>query len=386
MTDLTPSTKSIPLPTARLLPKEDRRLVRGHGWAYRNEFAELPELQDGDVVRIVSNSREHIGVGYYQAQGGIAIRLLAHSGEHFDDGFIGRRIQTAAALRARLFAGHPVYRWIHGDSDGLSGCIADRYGPLVVVNAESPFYRSRAEALANALLAEEGVKGVLFRGGADAPRFGTIDTPIVCKINGVEFSVDPVAGQKTGLFLDQRDNWKLLEAYAPGARVLDGHCYVGAWSLHAAKFGAREVTGVDTSRPAIEQARANAERNGFADRCGFIQSDIQEVLARKETYDVIVLDPPALAKGRASLAKALGLYQAINRDAMKALNPGGVLITSSCSQPVDDATFVDMLKRASSAAERRFQFVSLSGASPDHPALLSMPETRYLNCAVLRLV
>lgn len=385
MTDATSTNKFIPLPTARLLPKEERRLVRGHCWAFRNEFAELPELPDGDVVRIVSNSREHVGVGYFQAEGGIAVRLLAHSGEHYDDGFLARTVERAAAQRKRLFAGHPVYRWIHGDSDGLSGCIADRYGPLVVVQAESPFYRTRAEALANAFLAEDGVTGVLFR-GTDAPRFGAIDTPVVCKINGLEFSVDPLAGQKTGLFLDQRVNWSLLEAHAPGARVLDGHSYVGAWSMHAAKFGAREVVGVDTSRPAIEQARANAERNGLADRCGFIQGDVQEVLARGETYDTILIDPPALVRGRANMTKALGLYQAINRDAMKALNPGGVLITSSCSQPVDEATFVDMLKRAASAAERRFQLLGLHGAAPDHPALLAMPETRYLKCAVLRVV
>lgn len=373
------------LPAARLLPREERRLVRGHCWAFRNEFAEMPELADGDVVRIMSNTRDHVGVGYFQAEGGIAVRLLAHGTERFDDEFISRRVGQAAALRKRLYAGHPVYRWIHGDSDGLSGCIADRYGPLVVVQAESPFYRARAEMLANAFLAEDGVTGVLFR-GEDAPRFGAINTPVVCKINGLEFSVDPLAGQKTGLFLDQRVNWSLLEAHAPGARVLDGHCYVGAWGLHAAKYGAREVTGVDTSRPAIEQARANAERNGFAGSCGFIQGDIQEVLARKETYDVILLDPPALVRGRAVMTKALGLYQALNRDAMQLLNPGGVLITSSCSQPVDDATFLDMLKRAASAAERRFQVLGVYGAAPDHPALIFMPETRYLKCVVLRMV
>ncbi len=373
------------LPAARLLPREERRLVRGHCWAFRNEFVELPALADGDVVRIMSNTRDHVGVGYFQAEGGIAVRLLTHGTERFDEDFVARRVERAAALRKRLYAGHPVYRWIHGDSDGLSGCIADRYGPLVVVQAESPFYRARAEALANAFLAEDGVTGVLFR-GEGAPRFGAVDTPVVCKINGLEFSVDPLVGQKTGLFLDQRVNWSLIEAHAAGARVLDGHCYVGAWGLHAAKYGAREVTGVDTSRPAIEQARANAERNGFADRCGFIQGDIQEVLARGEAYDVIILDPPALAKGRAHVTKALGLYQALNRDAMKVLNPGGVLISTSCSQPVDDPTFLDMLKRAASAAERRFQILGLHGAAPDHPALLFMPETRYLKCAVLRLL
>jgi 23S rRNA (cytosine1962-C5)-methyltransferase len=378
----TPETR-ITLPVARLLPREERRLVRGHGWAYRNEFAELPPLRDGDVVRIVSNTREHLGVGYFQEQGGIAVRLLALGNERFDDDLIRRRVERAAALRKKLYAGHPVYRWIHGDSDGLSGCIADRYGPLVVVQAESPFYRARAELLANAFLAEDGVKGVLFR-GEGAPQFGTIETPVICKVNGIEFSVDPVAGQKTGLFLDQRLNWSLLEAHAPGARVLDGHCYVGAWSLHAAKFGAREVTGVDTSRPAIETARVNAERNGL--NCGFIQSDIQEVLARGEKYDVVILDPPALVRGRANMTKALGLYQALNRDAMKALTPGGVLISSSCSQPVDEATFLDMLKRAASAAERRFQVLGVYGAAPDHPALLFMPETRYLKCVVLRMI
>jgi 23S rRNA (cytosine1962-C5)-methyltransferase len=385
MTEPTPDGPPTILPAARLLVREERRLVRGHCWAYRNEFAELPALKDGDLVRLVSHSREHVGVGFYQEQGGIAVRLLAHGRERFDEDLLSRRIEKAAAFRRRLFPQERAWRWIHGESDGLPGLIADRYDRLVVVQADSPFYRSRAEALAAAFLAEDGVTGVLFR-GEGAPRFGTVETPVVCSIHGLAFSVDPLAGQKTGLFLDQRVNWTLLAAHAPGARVLDGHCYVGAWSLHAAQYGAREVVGVDTSRPAIELARANAERNGLADRCSFLGADVQEVLARGETYDVIVIDPPALAKGRAPLVKALGLYQAINRDAIKALNPGGVLITSSCSQPVDDATFLDMLKRAAIAAERRVQLLDLRGAAPDHPALLTMPETRYLKCAVLRLL
>ncbi len=374
------------MPTARLKPREDRRILRGHLWAYRNEFDELPELPDGEPVRIVSDAGRAVGVGFLQAEGGIAVRLLALGRDEFDDGALVRRVAAAGAMRAKLFNGERVYRWVHAEGDGLPGLIADRYGPLVVVHADSPFYRARADALAGAFLAEDGVAGVLMRFREEWIEFGEAKTPVSCEIHGLRFSVDPRHGQKTGLFLDQRRNWTLLEPFAAGARVLDAHCYAGAWSLHAAKYGAREVLGVDTSHAAIEQAMANARDNHVADICAFLCADIRDVLKSAEPYDVVVLDPPALAKSRNHLQKALGLYQALNRDAMKILAPGGVLITSSCSQALDEAAFFETLKRAATAAGRRFQVLDIRGAAPDHPALLAMPETRYLTCAVLRFV
>lgn len=374
------------MPAARLKPREDRRLLRGHLWAYRNEFAEIPELEDGAPVRIVSDAGRVVGAGFYQAEGGIAVRVLALGRDEFDEGTIARRIAAAGTMREKLFRGEPVYRWVHGESDGLPGLVADRYGPLVVVHADSVFYRTRAESIATVFRAADGVSGVLFRSAGEWMQFGEVTIPVRCDVHGIEFTIDPKTGQKTGLFLDQRRNWTLLEPFAAGARVLDGHCYVGAWSLHAAKYGAREVLGVDTSHAAIEQAIQNANANRSANTCAFLCADIRDVLAGAEPYDVIVLDPPALAKSRTHLQKALGLYQALNRDAMKALTPGGVLITSSCSQSVDETVFLETLKRSATAAGRRFQLLDVRGAAPDHPALLAMPETRYLTCAVLRFV
>jgi 23S rRNA (cytosine1962-C5)-methyltransferase len=374
------------LPLARLNPREDRRLLRGHLWAYRNEFGAIPDAVDGALVKVVSDGGRAIGTGFFQSEGGIAVRFVASGREEFDESALARRIAAAGAMREKLFPGENVYRWVHGEGDGLPGLIADRYGPKVVVHAESPFYRTRADALAASFRAADGVTGVVMRLAGEWVESGEIVTPVTCEISGIRFSVDPKHGQKTGLFLDQRRNWTLLEPFCGGARVLDGHCYVGAWSLHAARYGAREVLGVDTSHAAIEQAAANARTNRAGDTCAFLCADIHDVLASAEPYDAIVLDPPALAKSRNHLHKALGLYQALNRDAMKALAPGGVLITSSCSQPVDEATFLETLKRAATAAGRRFQVLEIRGAAPDHPALLAMPETRYLTCIVLRLV
>jgi len=372
------------VPVARLKPKEDRRLVRGHLWAYRNEFAEIPDLADGALVRVVSDAGRPVGTGFFQAEGGIAVRLLSGGRGEFDEGSLARRIVAAGEMRTTLFPGEGVYRWIHGEGDGLPGLIADRYGPLVVAHADGAFYRSRAQEFAHAFLSVDGVDGVLVRSGKEWTEFGGVTAPVTCPVHGIQFTIDPKQGQKTGLFLDQRVNWTLLEPFVRGARVLDGHCYVGAWSLHAAKYGAREVVGVDTSSAAIEQAIANAKANRAGDTCAFLCADMRDVLAGADAYDVVVLDPPALAKSRNHLQKALGLYQALNRDAMKALAPGGVLITSSCSQPVDEATFLETLKRAATAAGRRFQLIDIRGAAPDHPALLAMPETRYLKCAVSR--
>ncbi len=369
-----------------LNPKEDRRLLRGHRWVYRNEFDLLPDLSDGALLDVYSNKGRFVGRGFYQATGGIAVRILTYEREDIDASFFRRRIDAAKALRDRLYPSETVYRWVYGDSDRLPGFVADRYGPVVAARAEPAFYAMAADDLAEAFLAHEGVEGVILRRGGETRYFGATETPVECSVNGLRFSVEPDAGQKTGLFLDQRENWKLLERYAPGRRVLDGHCYTGAWGMHAGKYGAARVLGVDTSQRAIETALGNAELNGLSEVCGYECADIQDVLARDDTWDVIVLDPPAFAKSRAHTKKALRRYQALNRDAMQRIEPGGILITSSCSQPVDFAAFMETLKRAGNAAQRVVQLLDQRGPAPDHPALLAMPETNYLKCVVLRVV
>jgi 23S rRNA (cytosine1962-C5)-methyltransferase len=369
---------------ARLKAREDRRLRRGHPWAFRNEFESLPDLEDGTLVRVVSDRNQLVGIGFFQREGGIAVRLLTRDGRNPDADWIAETIKHALTLRERLFPGERVYRWVFGESDGLPGLVIDRYGAVVAVRSQSPFHDQRREDYTKALLSTDDVEGVYWLDASGAAHeTGSIASTADCTVNGFQVAVDLVGGQKTGLFLDQRANWPLTVPWSPEARVLDGHCYAGLWSLHAARAGAASVLGVDTSQSAVEYARRNAERNGLESTCRFECADIQEVLGRGDTYNLIVLDPPALAKSRKTVAKALGLYQALNRDALKALAPGGILITSTCSQPIDAGTFLESLKRAATSAQRPVKLLGIHGASPDHPVLLSMPETHYLTCAVL---
>ena len=372
---------------ARLKPKEDRRLLRGHKWAYRNEFARLPEASDGDVVDVLNDRGRFVGRGFYQESGGIAVRLLSSERRTLDKDFLADRIGAALNFRRKLYSDETVYRWIFGESDGLSGLVVDRYGTVAIGRSACSFYEGVSKDLSDAILASGGVDTFyLYTPDGGCLRFGeTVTLPIRCEVKGLVFDVNPDTGQKTGLFLDQRENWSLMRRFAKGASVLDAHCYTGAWSLCAAKSGAKSVLGVDTSAPAIDAAQSQAGLNGVADVCRFERADVREILRRDETYDLVLLDPPALAKGRASLRKALGLYRALNRAAMERLKPGGVLITSSCSQAVDHADFLETLKRAANAAQRQAQVLMMRGAAPDHPVLLSMPETSYLKCVVLRV-
>jgi len=369
----------------RLLPKEERRLLRGHLWAYRNEFAEIPEIQDGEIVDVLSAEGRFVGRGFYQGQGGIAVRILAWHQTDITPAFFANRIETARAFRETLFPGETTYRWVFGESDGLPGLVADRYGSVVVVHTSCSFYRSRIDSMSASLLAHEGVEGIRAEICGETRRYGTVPEKTDCTVDGLRVRVDIETGQKTGLFLDQRMNWPILRRFANGKRVLDGHCYVGLWSIHAALAGASHVTAADTSAAAIDCARINAGLNGVLERCSFERKDVMEALEGKGRYDVIVLDPPALAKSRAQERKALGLYQTLNTAALKALDPGGVLITSSCSHFVTAEDFLEILKRATAAARRQTWLLEVRGASLDHPVLTAMPETAYLKCVTLRV-
>lgn len=372
-------------PRALLKPKEDRRLLRGHLWGYRNEFHSLPEHADGGIVDVISAQGRFVGRGFFQASGGIGVRILSRREETIDDQFLARRIDRALRYRQRIYPGSDVFRWLHGESDGLPGLIADRFGPVVSIQTQCAFYADRAELLASTFLAHEGIQGVRFEAASKARWFGSPVRPLVAALEGLKLDIDVDSGQKTGMFLDQRENALAARVFASNARILDGHCYSGLWSCHFALAGACHVLGVDTSGPALEQARKNAILNGVEDRCQFECEDIHDVLKRGDRYDLITLDPPALAKSRSQTEKAMGLYHALNRDAIAAVAPGGYLISSSCSHFVDTEAFLEMLKRAVRAAQREAWLLEVRGAARDHPVLLGMPETSYLKCVVMRI-
>lgn len=373
------------IPTATLKAREERRLLRGHLWAYRNEFQQVPELPDGALVDVFSESRRFVGRGFYQREGGIAVRLLCRHQEEISGAFFQRRLQSARALREQIFPGADVYRWIFGESDGLPGLAADRYGSVVSAQSACAFYETHAENLAALFLSQPGVSGVLMRMPSGVHRFGEIPETISLEVDGVQARISLDGSQKTGMFLDQRLNCAAVRGFAKDARVLDGHCYIGLWSCHAALAGAASVLGVDTSARAVESAAQNAMANDVTDRCRFECAAIETMLEEDTRYDVVVLDPPAFAKTRPQTRKALARYHTLNAAAMKAIEPGGILITSSCSHFVEPAEFLDMLKQASASAQRRVWLLEMRGAAPDHPVLLAMPETAYLKCAILRV-
>jgi len=372
------------IPKAILKPKEERRLLRGHLWAFRNEFATLPDAADGDVVDIVSNTGRLIGRGFYQREGGIAVRLLSDSADPIDDAFIARRVARARRYRETLYPDASTYRWVFGESDGLPGLVADRYGAVVAIETTCAFYTRQADAIAAAFMGDD-VRGVRLQSGNRVQRYGDVPAQIEVESFGVRSAVQLDQGQKTGLFLDQRENCIAAAPFMRGARVFDGHCYAGQWGLHAARAGASRVVCVDTSQPALEMAARNAALNGVTDAMTFECADVGAALRRGDRYDVVIVDPPALAKARSHVQKALGHYQALNRDAMQAIVPGGYLVTSSCSHFVDGAAFMETLKRAARSVQRPIWIVDVRGAARDHPVLMAMPETAYLKCVTLRV-
>jgi 23S rRNA (cytosine1962-C5)-methyltransferase len=373
---------------AVLNPKEERRLLRGHPWVYRNEFSDLPELEDGSIVDVYSAEKRFVGRGFFQAQGGIAVRLLSRHQEDFDTTFFARRLETALTLRRRWFGKDTtVFRWVHAESDGLPGLVIDRYNDVVVISTSCRFYEKNQQILRGALGGLVEVSGVLWDTGTQRTVYGNVPPEIVCTLEtGVTLGFTWEKAQKTGLFLDQRSNAAEMQRLADGARVFDGHCYVGLWTCHAARAGAAEVTAMDTSEAALDQAKRNAEYNGVSQRCRFERGDVLERLPNEPTYDLVFLDPPALAKARSHVAKAVAYYEQLNARGLRALRPGGWLITSSCSHFVDIPLFLEILKRAARTAQRNVQLVALRGAAADHPIAPAVPETAYLKCAFLRVI
>lgn len=373
-----------PVPVITLKPKEERRIIRGHLWVYRNEIASLPTLQDGDVVDVFASNRRFVGRGFYQQEGGIAVRILSHHQNAIDRSFFRDSIKRADALRQQVFSGSTVYRWVYGESDMLPGLVVDRYGTVAVVQSECIFYERQQAVLSAELLSYAGVESVRFCLPRHKEWAGPQTDNVTVEIDGIQAGIFFGEAQKTGLFLDQRNNWPLIRKYAQGATVLDGYCYHGMWSINAALGGATSVQGVDTSAAAITHARENCTRNNL-ESCFFEQVDIEAKLTEGKRYDVIVLDPPAFAKNRAQVRKALARYEAINSMAMNALPADGILITCSCSHFVSPEDFIEMLKRAARKSGRQAQLLELRGAAPDHPILLAMPETAYLKCVVLKV-
>jgi 23S rRNA (cytosine1962-C5)-methyltransferase len=389
------------LPVLAIKSQAAKRLKSGHPWIFSNELSRLPkDLEPGQPVDVRDHRGEWIGRGYFNPRSLIAVRILTRERLEIDASWLEKKISNAASLRKRWLPDDGSCRLVFGEADGLPGLIIDRYGPVLVVQ----FLTAGMDRLTDpvlqvlirrfqpaAVIARNDTPSRVLEGLPQAKRIlhGEIPFPLVMQKNGLLFEVDVWEGQKTGFFLDQAANYRRLEAWAKGARVLDAFCYSGSWGIHAARYGARELTGLDSSDKAIRLARANAERNGVSAICHFHQEDVFDGLRRLggigERFDLIILDPPAFAKSRQKVKEAIRGYKEINRQAMRLLSANGILVTCSCSHLISRAMFHEMLVSASEDAKRSFYVAAWHTQNRDHPIVLGIPETDYLNCAVLQV-
>jgi len=387
-------------PIVTLKPQAVKRFKTGHPWIFSNELVRMPkELEPGLIVDLKSHSGAWIGRGYFNPRSLIAVRILTREPVEIDEIFFETKLQQAQSLRERWLPDETAYRIVFGEADGLPGLVIDRYGSVLVTQFLTAGMDRLIEPVVRVLVKRFQPAAVVARNDTAArgleglPQekrllYGEVPSPLVIDKNGLSFEVDVWEGQKTGFFLDQSKNYRCLEEWANGARVLDAFCYTGAWGLHAARYGAKSVLGMDSSERAILQSRANAERNGLGPVCRFVKEDVFEGLRRLqsagERFDLIVLDPPAFAKSRPKVKEAIRGYKEINRLAMMLLSPNGLLITCSCSHLIGPEMFRDMLVSSAADAQRSFYIADWRTQGRDHPIALGIPETQYLKCVLLQ--
>jgi 23S rRNA (cytosine1962-C5)-methyltransferase len=388
--------------TVRLRKNQDRRLRAGHPWVFSNEIeGNIGEVEDGDIVAITDSRGAYLGKGYVNRSSLIAIRVLTRSREDIDKAFFQRRLRRAIEYRQGFYPGDTAMRLVSSEGDFLPGLIVDRYDDVLSVAVNTLGIDLRRELIREVLEEELSPRSVVLR--ADSPfreREGLslerrwwsgepeVQPEIV--IDGLRYRVDPLNGQKTGFFLDQRDNRRRLAGKVEGLRVLDVFSYTGAWALAALQAGATQAVLLDSSEPALEAAMANAGLNGLAEKLEILKDDafrgLQILVTTTARFGAVVLDPPALVKGKNHLAEGLKGYRELNRRAMELVAEGGWLFTCSCSHAVSDEEFRRVLMQAARDAKRSFRLVEWGAQSQDHPVLLAAPETAYLKCAVLRAV
>jgi len=382
--------------TLKLKKKEDRRVLRGHPWIFSNELQDVPkDAAPGDLVDVVDFSGRFVGRGYLNPRTLIAVRLLSRKPETIDTAFFRSRIGAARDLRSRLGLGDS-YRAIFSEGDGIPGLIVDKYADTIVAQSLTAGIERLQDPIIASLLEVYSPTSILLRNDAASREIEGLplekrtvhgDPPGVVTIeeSGLTYQVDVMEGQKTGFFFDQRENRQALRGLVAGRRALDCFCYVGAWSLSAARFGAAEVTGIDASDKAIALARTNASLNGL--HVNFRTADVFDELRllekNNERYGCIILDPPAFVKSRAKVREALKGYKEINLRALRLLDTGGVLASCSCSHHIDHDLFREMIIDAAHSAGRTLRLLEMRSQARDHPMLLAARETQYLKCAIL---
>jgi 23S rRNA (cytosine1962-C5)-methyltransferase len=391
------------LPTVLLKPGEADRIVAGHPWIYAGSISRLTaEARDGELVQVEDSRRRPLGIGFFNAKSKIHVRMLATERVEVNQAFFEERIGAALTIRQRHLPGATSFRVVNAESDFLSGLIVDKYWDVLVLQTSSLGMDQRKPMILaalktifkpSAIIERNEMASRKFEGLPDANGvlFGKVDGPVPITLNGVSFEADLREGQKTGYYLDQQVNYRLVADFVkllPGAQVLDCFCFQGGFGLHAAKAGAAQVLLLDQSEETLATARRLAGTNGAAGQCTFEAANVfdwlkthgsaaphEKVIPR---FDLIILDPPSFTRNRASVPDALRGYKEIHLRALKLLRPGGVLATFCCSHHVDANLFRDVILSAAYDARKVLRRVAQYTQSPDHPVLPSVPETEYL--------
>lgn len=390
------------LPIVHVVNGRQKKLLQGHPWVYGNEIERVEgEIEDGGLVTVVDFRGRYMGTGFYNSKSLITVRLLTHRQEEITDELIASRVKAACDYRRFVMnrPGTDSCRLIYGEADRLPGVIADRFGGVIVLQVLALGMERFTQTIADALLACEKPDCLLLQND-DAIRrkegmecftrvlYGTLPEENIIHENAVKLAVDVLGGQKTGYFLDQKDNHLFVRQFCKDARVLDCFSYIGAFALNAAAAGAKEVTAVDISEAAVQLIEKNAALNGadITAVCANCFDFLRAQVKAGEKYDVVVLDPPAFTKAHANMASACRGYKEIALSAMRLLPAGGVLATHSCSYHMPEEVFVNTVLSAAQDLHRQVRVITLRRQDIDHPVLAGYPESHYLKSLWLQML
>lgn len=382
-------------PKVILKSGKEKSIQRRHPWVFSGAvYGVTQEISDGEMVDVVDSQNNHLGTGYFSDKGSIVVRLLTFGKEKFDKDFWKQKLTSAWELRLKLLNIEETnaFRVIHGEGDGIPGLIIDYYDKNWVIQAHSSGIYFQMEKIAEAIQSnfKEFCETIYCKSSGTLPNTGTDyflfgnKAETIAKENTILFSVNWVEGQKTGFFLDQRDNRKLLKEFSKGKKVLNTFCYTGGFSIYAMSAGAELVTSVDISQKAVDLASKNMELNFPKSNHKAVADDVFNFMKENhQIYDVIVLDPPAFAKSIKSKHTATQAYKRLNIAGLKALAPNGILFTFSCSQVIDDVLFYNTVAAAAIETGRNIRVLHKLEQGPDHPTNIYHPEGHYLKGLVL---
>ncbi len=388
------------LPTVLLRPGAADRVIAGHPWIYAGSVLRLTApADDGALVQIKDHRQRFLGVGFYNSKSKIQVRVLAPERVEVNAGFFAERIRAALAERQRHLPKAASFRVVNAESDFLSGLIVDKYGDVLVVQISSLGMDQRKAMIVEALQGIFSPRAIVEKSEASFRKFeglaesngllsGTLEGPVTIDLNGLKFDVDILGGHKTGLYLDQQQNYQKVAELIRGGQVLDCFSFLGGFALHCARAGAAHVHGLDQSEDAVAAASRLAQANSLGSQCSFETANVFDWLKAQTAvkphekvvpkFDAIILDPPSFTRTRSAVDDAMRGYKEIHLRALKLLKTGGTLATFCCSHHVDAAMFQAVISDAAFDARRMLRRVAVYSQSPDHPVLPAVPETEYL--------